>query len=88
MEKYDKIATSFQKFFNHEELSKVIDSKLDKRDLEKKLTDLTPLADHTSALILIDSLYKRLRQISLMQVEITRSLVPSKTSSSTYNVET
>jgi len=88
MEKYDKIATSFQKFFNHEELSKVIDSKLDKRDLEKRLTELTPVTEHESVLNLIDSLYKRLRQVSLMQVEISRSLVPSKTSSSTYNVET
>jgi hypothetical protein len=57
MEEYDKVATAFQKFFNHDELSKVLDQKQDKYDLYRKLKTKSSTEELDSALKLIDSLY-------------------------------
>lgn len=86
MANYEKVLGMFQKFFDQEELSKIIDRKAD-ITLVQNIQDVKAnRIDVDSCLKLIDTINERLKHLIILQVEIARSMVPQKTPN-TYNVE-
>lgn len=76
MANYEKVLSMFQKFFDQEELSKMIDRKAD-ITLVQNIQDVKAnRIDVDSCLKLIDTINERLKHLIILQVEITRSMVP------------
>lgn len=76
MVNYEKVLGMFQKFFDQEELSKMIDRKAD-ITLVQNIQDVKAnRIDVDSCLKLIDTINERLKHLIILQVEITRSMVP------------
>jgi len=85
---YEKVSHQFQRFFHAEELEKVINSKADFKRVEKLLSDKATHLDVQNCLRVVQDLFERIHQMSVLQVETSRSLLPSKSSSSASNIET
>jgi hypothetical protein len=61
---------------------------VDKKALLRISQQKASKKEFKTAMGIIESLYQRLRQLSIMQVEITRVLIPGKSSSSNKAGET
>lgn len=82
MKLYESITVQFSKFFSQDDLSFRLAQKVDNTTFEK-LNELKASRDELNqAMAIIETLFDRLRHIALMQVEITRSMVPQKSSTS------
>lgn len=84
---YEKVLSQFQKFFDQEELSKTLERKA---DLEYVMTLQDIKAnklDLEGCVTLIQSVYERLKHLSILQVEVARSMLPTKNSSNYSNAE-
>ena len=66
MAQYSKVAHAFKKFFNAEELEKVLDQKVDKTKLLKVVQTKASKSDLDSAVELVKKLYARCRTLSIM----------------------
>jgi hypothetical protein len=76
MKHYDHVAAQFSKFFHEDDLATQFKRKVD-INLFNKMTDIKASREELNqTLHIIDTLYERLRNLSLLQVEMARSLVP------------
>ena len=66
LQKYDRVAQGFQKFFNQEELFRVLDNMVDHKALLKVSQTKASKKEFNSAMSIVSSLYERLRQLSIM----------------------
>ena len=82
------MAQGFKKFFNQEELFRVLDNMVDHKALLKVSQTKASKKEFKSAMTIIGSLYERTRQLAILQVEIARVRVPGKPSSSLKAGET
>ena len=82
LQQYERVAQGFSKFFSQDELFRVLDNVVDQKALLKVSQTKASKKEFKQAMSIIESLYQRLRQLSIMQVETSRVLVPGKTSSS------
>jgi Ca2+-binding EF-hand superfamily protein len=76
MKAYERIVNSFSKFFNSEELDKILGRKI---DFEKMLCVSQTKASRTElqeVVELIDKLYGRTKTLSIWCVEMARSMLP------------
>lgn len=83
---YERVLSMFQKFFDHEELQKLFDKKADVTSVQSVKDIKANKIDVEGCLNLIESVHERMKHISILQVEMARSLIPQKTSS-TYNAD-
>jgi len=88
MEEYDKVTQNFSRFFNSDELQRIIDTKVDTRTLTQVFQLKASKKELESAMSVIENLYQRLRHLSILQVELARVLVPGDASSSMQAGET
>ena len=86
MVNYEKVLLQFSKFFDQEELQKILDRKADIILLQSVQEAKANKTDLEECLHLIDNVHERLKHLSIVQVEIARSMIPQKTTS-TYNKE-
>jgi hypothetical protein len=82
------VSRSFQRFFNADALEKIINSKADTKRVERLLGEKATHGDIQNCLKVVKNLFDRIYQMSVLQVETSRSLVPTKSSSSSINIET
>lgn len=82
LEKYDRIANEFNKFFNQDELMKIINSKVDREDVERLTNKKAGKLEFNTSLDLIENLYSRIKHMSVMILEVTKVLLPGNASSS------
>ena len=76
MVNYEKVLGQFQKFFDQEELSKIIDRKADVTLVQNIQDVKANRMDVDSCLKLIETINERLKHLIILQVEIARSMVP------------
>jgi len=57
LQKYDKVATGFAKFFNQDELFRVVDNMVDRKALLKISQEKASKKEFKSAMSIIESLY-------------------------------
>lgn len=76
MKMYESITVQFSKFFNEDDLASRLDEKLDHKTFYKISTLKASRDELNQAMGIIETLFDRVRHIALMQVEITRALVP------------
>ena len=76
MDKYEKVARQFQKFFHSEEISVLMDQKADKSMLTMKAN----MDEITYTHSLIEGLNERIKHISMIQTEFAKTLEPIKNS--------
>ena len=88
MEQYDEVVRKFAKFFNSDELQRIIDTKVDTKTLTEVFQLKASKKQLESAMTVIENLYQRLRHLSILQVELARVLVPGNASSSMKAGET
>ena len=88
MKRYEKVSQQFERFFNADELESVINSKADTKRVERLISKKATHEDVQNCLKTIQNLFERIYQMSILQLETSRSLVPTKSSSSTINIET
>ena len=88
MEQYDKVHKNFQKFFNEDELMRIVHNKVDLETLDKVIDSKASRNDFQAQMEITSNLYNRLRLLSIMVVELARVMVPAKSSSSLKNTET
>lgn len=84
MVNYEKVLSQFQKFFNQEELQKIIDRKADillVQDVQEVKANRQEVEE---CHLLIEGVHERLKHLSIVQVEMARQMVPQK-SSTVYN---
>lgn len=82
LEKYDLVARGFQKFFSEDQLSDVIDRKVDMDTLVAVKDTLSTKKEMNYVASLINAVNIRLKHMSILQQEIAKSYVPNKASSS------
>eukprot|EP00347_Sterkiella_histriomuscorum_P017210 403350256 len=88
MANYEKVLNQFQKFFDQEELNKILERKCD-IEVVQTLQDIKAnKIDLEACLGLIDSVHSRLKHMSILTVELARSLLPMKSSSNFDTQET
>ncbi len=76
---YEKVLNQFSKFFDQEELHKILERKADV-DFVQNLGDVKAnKIDLEGCLNLIESVHERLKHLSILQVEVTRAMIPIKT---------
>ena len=88
LEKYETVAKNFQKFFNEDELMRIVKNKVDYDTMEKMTHSKASRKEFESSLEITTNLYQRLRHLSILVVELARVLVPGKSSSSLQATET
>lgn len=80
MANYERVLNQFSKFFDQEELNKILERKCD-IDVVQTLQDIKAnKIDLEACLGLIDSVHARLKHMSIITVELARSLLPVKSS--------
>eukprot|EP00347_Sterkiella_histriomuscorum_P007153 403350064 len=78
MQNYERVLNAFQKFFDQEELQKILDNKAN-LDMIQNLNDAK--ASKLQVLQInqmIEQLLERIKQLSILQVETARTLIPQK----------
>jgi hypothetical protein len=86
MKHYDSIATQFSKFFHEDELANRFAAKVDVERFKEMENVKASRDELNQTLRIIDSLFERLRNLSLLQVEVSRSLAPLS-SSGTFDAQ-
>lgn len=81
MKKYDNVAQQFCKFFNSDLLQQIVDNKVDNSQLDRLLTKKVSREEFDKFLQVTDLLDKKIKQISTMQVEIAKTLIPTTAAS-------
>ena len=76
MKKYEKVTHAFAKFFNEYELDKIIEEKVDNRTMLRIAQTKASRTELDNTIQIIESMYARLRSLSILTVEMARSLVP------------
>ena len=66
MSLYDRVAQSFQKFFNHQELQKEFDLKANTSDVRKLLADKPSTEELQGVLRTTELLSERLKQVAMV----------------------
>lgn len=77
MKKYDKVTQDFAKFFDSDVLSKVLEAKVDVLHLEKVFKTKVSTDDFDHLIYVQELLDKKIQHISMIQVELTKSLIPA-----------
>lgn len=85
--KYEIVYKEFKKFFNEEELSKQLNSKVDLKLFDKINSIKAEKEDIGEVKELIESLNERVKHLSIIQHEIAHSLSPIKNSINTFCVK-
>jgi hypothetical protein len=88
LHQFEKVREQFAKFFNTEELTKIISKKADIKQVEEVSKRMVSMVEIEKQNNISESLYQRLRQVSSLLVEVSSALVPTKSSTSTHNAET
>jgi hypothetical protein len=88
LNQYEKVRESFAKFFNTDELTKILSKKADISQVEEVSKRMVSMVEIDKQNKISDNIYQRLLQVSLLLVEVSSALVPTKTSTSTHNAET
>lgn len=88
LNQYEKVRESFAKFFNTDELTKILSKKADISQVEEVSKRMVSMVEIDKQNKTSDNIYQRLLQVSLLLVEVSSALVPTKTSTSTHNAET
>jgi hypothetical protein len=76
MSNYERVLNQFSKFFDQEELAKVIDRKADVSLVQNVQDIKANKIDVEGCLKLVETVHERIKHMSILQVEIARSLVP------------
>lgn len=82
MQKYERVANSFQQYFQEGTITNILNAKIEQRELDlvanSKIdrTELDPFCDK------LESLERKLRQMAVLQVELSRQIVPQPVSKS------
>lgn len=91
LEKYQGVYRSFSQFFCADNLTDKLAQKADLREMNNIKNETASKTDLKEVYFTIDTLYQRLKHISILQTELAKSIVPSKASGSfkaTENVNT
>ena len=75
-DKYEKVYKAFSTYFTSESLTKLVDSKIDIHQLRTYMKSQATKQDLDLHLQMLKDQARRLEQLSLMQVETARSLLP------------
>ena len=78
MVNYERVLNQFQKFFDQEELQKVLDGKANLNLIQYLDENKVNKIEHQKCLQMIESIYERIKHIAILQVETARSLMPQK----------
>jgi hypothetical protein len=82
LSQYDRVAKSFTRFFNQDELGQILDKKAD-LELIQRLQDTKATKVELNYLSsLIDALNGRIKHLAILQAEIAKVGIPNKASSS------
>lgn len=76
MSNYERVLNQFSKFFDQEELTKLIERKADISLLQNVQDIKANKGDVEGCLRLIETVHERIKHMSILQVEMARSLVP------------
>lgn len=82
LSKYEGVAKSFKRFFNSDELFRVLGDTVNSRQLLRVSQLKATRQELRGALTIINALYQRLTHMASLQVEMSRVLVPGRGSSS------
>jgi hypothetical protein len=74
---YDRVANSFSKFFNSEELEKALNNKADLHLIEGLRVEKAALVKVQNCEALIEALNIRLKHLGILQSELAKSAVPN-----------
>lgn len=86
MKKYEQVTQDFAKFFNHEFLSSILEAKVDVTQMEKISQQKISRKEFESFVNVQELLDRKLNHISMIQVELTKSMIPLSTNTiSQYN---
>ena len=86
---YDKVTQAFSKYFHSDQIDELVQAKADVNYVEKQLGTKASNLDLERCIMTLGQLHARLKQLSIVQVEVAKSLVPGLKSASThYNFET
>lgn len=76
MKDYNRVMHAFKKFFNQDELEKILDTKVDQTKMLKVVQTKASKTELDSTIDLMKQLFDRMRTMSIMQVELSRTLLP------------
>ena len=85
---YENVVKQFGKFFNQEGLADILNKKAENSRVDLCLLEKANNKDLDRCYSIIEQLYARIRQLSILVLEVSRALVPQRSSSSMVNVET
>ena len=88
LEKYEQVANNFKKFFNEDELMRIVKNKVDYETLEKMTHNKASRKEFDASVEITTNLFNRLKHLSMLVVEVARVMVPGKSSSSLKATET
>ena len=84
MASYERVLAQFSRFFDQEELNKVLERKVD-ADVVQSLADAKAnKVDVEGCVSLIEQLHDRLKHMAVLQVEMARTLLPSKSATNNF----
>ncbi|CDW78660.1 UNKNOWN [Stylonychia lemnae] len=87
MANYERVLNQFSKFFDQEELNKTLERKVDVEVVQTLQDIKANKVDLEGCLNLIESLHSRLKHMSILSVEMARSLLPIKSSNNFQTAE-
>jgi hypothetical protein len=76
MSNYERVLNQFSKFFDQEELAKIIERKADVSLVQNVQDIKANKSDVEGCLKLVETVHERIKHMSILQVEMARSLVP------------
>lgn len=76
MKDYSRVMHAFKKFFNQDELEKILDTKVDQTKMLKVVQTKASKTELDLTIDLMKQLFDRMRTMSIMQVELSRTLLP------------
>ena len=81
-EKYESVCETFKRFFHSEDLVQQWDNKADVIYVNQRCDENASKLDFVEMKRLMESIYKRIQHLSIIQTEIARAIVPIKSSGS------
>ena len=66
MQAYDKVTVAFSKFFNGDELNRVIENKVDNHTLVKVAESKASRKELDAAMSIVENVYQRLRHLAIL----------------------
>ncbi|CDW87578.1 UNKNOWN [Stylonychia lemnae] len=84
---YERVLNAFQKFFDHEELQKVLDGKANLSLIQNLDEIKASKAQVSNCYKILEQMHDRIRQISILMVETAKTIQPQKNSNNFEKTE-